>query len=73
MSSEAELEQKLAQLDAALHGDVRLRLTREDKLRFIRARKGVVADAAAMANNWGVSPIDDSIIHFLSSITYYLY
>jgi hypothetical protein len=54
MSSANSEDAQIAGLDAGLHPDVLLRLTKEDKLRFIRARKGVIADAIAMANNWGV-------------------
>ncbi len=55
-TSVSEIEaRQLSELDAGLREDVRLRLTRGDKMRFIRARKGVIADAVTMANNWGVS------------------
>jgi hypothetical protein len=54
MSSVINEDAQIAALDAGLHPDVLLRLTREDKMRFIRARKGVIGDAIAMANNWGV-------------------
>lgn len=45
---------QIAELDAGLTPNVWPRLTVADKLRFVRARKGVIADAVAMANNWGV-------------------